>query len=120
MTVDVVAEPDFDKLFIRLLSGEGDVLAHGLTITDERKQRVAFTHPVATVKQLLIARRGAKGVPRKLEELKGREVTVHDGSAYAQTLVALGARVVPANEQLDSEGVVYEVGRGKTALTVRS
>lgn len=118
MSIDVVAEPDFEKLFARLLSGDGDVLAHGLTITAERKARVAFTHPVATVKQLLVARRGAKGVPRNVQQLRGREVTVHDGSAYAQTLAALGAKVVPASEQLDSEGVVYEVGRGRVALTV--
>ncbi|MBK7860464.1 MAG: transporter substrate-binding domain-containing protein [Archangiaceae bacterium] len=118
LKLEVIAEPGFDRLFTRLLSGEADVLAHGLTITDERKAKVAFTLPVATVNQVLVGRRGAKGLPRKPRELKGREVTVHDGSAYAQTLSALGARVVAADERLDSEGVVYEVGRGKIGLTV--
>jgi len=118
LTVDIVAEPDFEKLFTRLLAGDGDVLAHGLTVTEERKARVAFTQPVAVVKQLLVGRRGAKGLPSSAAQLKGRAVTVHDGSAYAATLAELGAKVVPADERLDSEGVVYEVGRGKLQLTV--
>src|SRR6185503_9654446 len=57
-------------------------------------------------------------VPKKPSELRGLKVTVHDGSAYAQTLEELGAKVVAAPEALDSEGVVYQVGRGKIALTV--
>ena len=118
LQLDLVAEPDFDKLFTRLLAGEGDVLAHGLTITEERKALVAFTLPVSVVSQVLVGKRGAKGLPRSVKELHDRAVTVHDGSAYAQTLLGLGAKVVPASEALDSEGVVYEVGRGKTALTV--
>lgn len=118
LKLEVVAEPDFDKLFTRLLAGDGDVLAHGLTITDERKAKVAFTQPVAVVKQVLVGKRGAKGLPKNVKELQGRVVTVHDGSAYAQSLLDLGAKVEPAPERLDSEGVVYEVGRGKVALTV--
>ncbi len=118
LKLDVVAEPDFEKLFTRLLAGDGDVLAHGLTVTEERKARVAFTQPVAVVKQLLIGKRGAKGLPSSVGQLKGRAVTVHEGSAYAATLAELGARVAAADERLDSEGVVYEVGRGKLGLTV--
>ncbi|MBL8955237.1 MAG: transporter substrate-binding domain-containing protein [Myxococcaceae bacterium] len=118
MTLDVVAEPDFEKLFTRLLAGEGDVLAHGLTVTDERKARVAFTQPVSVVTQVLVGRRGAKNLPTKVADLKGRAVTVHEGSAYAASLEGLGAKVVAADERLDSEGLVYEVGRGKLQLTV--
>ncbi len=118
LTIDVVAEADFEKLFTRLLAGEGDVLAHGLTVTDERKARVQFTQPVSVVSHVLVGKRGARGLPRSAKQLAGREVTVHDGSAYAQSLVGLGAKLVAAPEALDSEGVVYEVGRGKVALTV--
>jgi membrane-bound lytic murein transglycosylase F len=104
LKVDIVAETNFERLFTRLLAGDGDVLAHGLTVTDERKALVLFTQPVAVVSHVLVGKRGARGLPKSVKELAGREVTVHDGSAYA--------------EALDSEGVVYQVGRGKTALTV--
>jgi membrane-bound lytic murein transglycosylase F len=118
LKLDLVVERDFERLFTRLLAGEGDVLAHGLTITDERKQRVAFTLPVAIVKQLIVAKKGLKTPPKKPADLKERVVMVHSGSAYAQTLEALGATVSPAPQELDSEGVVYKVGRGEFALTV--
>jgi membrane-bound lytic murein transglycosylase F len=118
LQLDLVVERDFEKLFTRLLSGEGDVLAHGLTITDERKQRMAFTLPVAIVKQLLVAKKGLKDPPKKPADLKQRVIMVHSGSAYAGTLEALGATVSPAPEELDSEGVVYKVGRGEFPLTV--
>ncbi|MFT3836928.1 MAG: transporter substrate-binding domain-containing protein [Myxococcaceae bacterium] len=114
-------EPSFDRLFPRLLAGEADVVAHGLTITDERKKQVAFTRPISSVKQLLIGKKGVKTNPKKAAELKGRTVTVHAGSAYAQTLQALGIKdltLANAPEELDSEGVVYLVGRGEIPLTV--
>ena len=121
LTLEVLHEPDFDKLFPRLLAGDADVVAQGLTITDERKKQVAFTRPLSTVKHLLIGKKGAKGNPHNLAQLQGRAVTVHATSAYAQSLAALnvkGLTLTPAPEQLDSEGVVYLVGRGEVALTV--
>ncbi len=118
LTLEVVVEPDFDRLFTRLLAGEGDVIAHGLTVTPERAKRVAFSRPVATVNYVLVGKRGAKGLPRKAAQLKGRSVTVHPNSAYAQALARWSAVIDPAPEGLDSEGVVYQVGRGDFALTV--
>lgn len=118
LKVEFLYEADFEKLFARLLAGDGDVLAHGLTVTDERKKRVAFTRPVAVVKQLLVAKKGAPGLPKSPGELKGKAITVHEGSAYADSLTALGAKVTAAPESMDSEEVVYEVGRGTLALTV--
>src|SRR5436305_738425 len=42
LTLELLREPSFDRLFPRLLAGEADVVAHGLTITAERKKQVAF------------------------------------------------------------------------------
>ncbi len=118
LTLEVVTEAHFERLFDRLLAGEADVLAHGLTVTPEREQRVAFTQPVATVKQLLVGKRGVAGQPASAAELAGRQVVVHAASAYAQTVRSLGGVVVPAPEALDSEGVLYEVSQGRLPLTV--
>lgn len=118
LKLEVVVEPDFERLFTRLLAGEGDVIAHGLTITPERQKRVAFSRPVATVNYVVVGKRGAKNAPRKPAQLKGRKVTVHAGSAYAQALQKHSAVIDPAPEGLDSEGVVYRVGRSELELTV--
>ncbi len=121
LTLEVLREARFDRLFPRLLAGEADVVAHGLTVTDERKREVAFIQPIATVKHLLVGKRGAKSNPRKAAQLKGQTVVVHPGSAYAQSLKALGVpglTLADAPEELDTEGVVYRVGRGELPLTV--
>jgi membrane-bound lytic murein transglycosylase F len=121
LTVEVLVEPDFARLFPRLLSGDADVVAHGLTVTDERKRLVAFTRPVATVNQVLVGKRGAAFAPRNRNQLEGKVVVVHQASSYAQSLLALkvrGLQVEAAPEELDSEGVVYGVGRGEYPLTV--
>lgn len=121
LKLELLVEPRFERLFGRLLEGEGDVLAHGLTITESRQQHVAFARPVATVKHLLVGKRGTKGLPRRPSQLAGKTVVVHDGSAYQDSLVKLGVErltLEAAPEELDTEGVVYRVGRGELPLTV--
>jgi membrane-bound lytic murein transglycosylase F len=121
LTLELHVEHDFNALFTRLLAGDGDVVAHGLTITEERQRRVVFTNPVATVKHLLVGKKGAPGLPRSAAALAGRAVVVHPSSAYAQSLQGLrvaGLTLTPAPEALDTEGVVYGVGRGEFPLTV--
>jgi membrane-bound lytic murein transglycosylase F len=121
LKLELVVEPHFDDLFTRLLSGEGDVLAHGLTITEARKKRVAFTRPVATVSHVVVGKRGAKNLPRRPAQLEGKTVVVHQGSAYEDSLKALGLghlTLEAAPGAIDTEGVVYRVGRGELPLTV--
>ena len=121
LQVEFKVERDFNALFSRLLAGEVDLVAHGLTITEERRAKLAFTNPVATVRHLVVGRKGAPGLPRTPSALAGQTVVVHAGSAYAQSLKGLGLKgltLVSAPEELDTEGVVYRVGRGDFPLTV--
>src|SRR5260221_251093 len=63
---EVVPVESFDALFPMLLEGKGDLVAGGITITASRKAKVAFSQPVGTVSELVVGRRGVKGLPRSV------------------------------------------------------
>jgi membrane-bound lytic murein transglycosylase F len=124
LRAEFVAAGDLPGLFRLLEEGRGDVLADGLTITPERRTRVAFTLPVAVTREWLVGRKGARGLPRTPEQLAGRQVHVRASSAFADTLRALaagrapGLAVVAVEERVTPEEIAYQVSRGKRPLTV--
>jgi membrane-bound lytic murein transglycosylase F len=124
LEVQFILVAEHDQLIPMLLEGVGDVAAAQLTVTDARQAQVAFTWPLHTVEEIVVGRRGAEGLPEKPEDLAGREVHVRAGSAYAETLTALagekaeGLKLVPVEEHLDTETIVYEVTAGRRPLTV--
>jgi membrane-bound lytic murein transglycosylase MltF len=76
----------FDQLLPMLREGRGDVAAGLLTITDARRQRVAFTLPyVRNVSEVVVAHADAPLV-NSVEELGGRKVHVLRGSSFAERL----------------------------------
>ncbi|MCR4645861.1 MAG: transporter substrate-binding domain-containing protein [Oscillospiraceae bacterium] len=53
----VVEDMGFKEIFTAVASHKADVGAAGMTVTDERKEKVAFTQSYATSKQVIIVRR---------------------------------------------------------------
>jgi polar amino acid transport system substrate-binding protein len=51
---------DWDGVVPSLKAGKIDIVASGMSITDERKQQVSFTTPYWKIKQVLVARKDAK------------------------------------------------------------
>ncbi len=49
-------EAAWDGIFIAIAAGQYDVVADGVTITDERKKTVAFSDPYMNVNQILLVR----------------------------------------------------------------
>lgn len=115
---------DRGALLSALEQGKGDVVAAGLTVTEERKQRVDFTQPVATVQEVVVGAKGAASLPRKPEDLAGRKVHVRRSASFVETLEALAKDVAPGLEivtvpgTLDLETLVFEVSEGRRPLTV--
>ncbi len=88
----------FQDLLPYLLAGKGDVAAGLVTVTEERKQRVAFTAPyIGDVSEVLV-RNAAVQAPKSLQELSGRKVYVLRGSSFSQHLRRL-------NEQFAASGL---------------
>ena len=113
-----------DELLEALEKGYGDLVATELTIRDDRPEDVAFTHPTVTVDEWLVGRKGEGNLPRKMEDLAGREVHVLHDSWSKATLERQNAEkklelnIVPVDGNLDVETVVYEVSKGERPLTV--
>jgi membrane-bound lytic murein transglycosylase MltF len=86
-----------DKLFDTLLAGDGDIAAGDITITDERRKKVAFSAPViSNVREIVVT---GEEVPELggVEELSGKEVAVGRSTSYYESLTKL-------NERLTAEG----------------
>lgn len=91
---------DMDSIIRMLKEGEGDIISHGLTVTKERKERVAFTDYHTKTHQVLVQRKPEnwrqmmlhnidKQLIRDPLELIGKEVHVREKSSYYQRLLNL-------------------------------
>lgn len=61
--------PNIDEAFKKLNAGEGDIIAFNMTVTKERKERIAFTTAHTQVRQVLVQRK-----PENWRELKQHEI----------------------------------------------
>jgi len=55
--LEIIVVNNVNELFEKLNNGEGDIVAHGLTITTERKNKVAFTNHLYLTKQVLVQKK---------------------------------------------------------------
>jgi membrane-bound lytic murein transglycosylase MltF len=112
----------FDQLIPALLSGEGDIIAAGMTITPERSKKVAFSSPYRTnISEVIVRSKKAHKIDNAME-LTGRTVHVVKGSSYYTHLKQLNVRlkkeskqainIVEADESLASEDLLQMVNAG--------
>lgn len=73
-----VVSMDFDGLIPALTAGKGNIVAAGLTITDERKQSVDFSDPYADATQLIIVKNDSS--IKSVDDLKGKTIGVQLGT----------------------------------------
>ncbi len=104
VTLELVIENDLEKSFRMLLEGEGDIIAHSLTITKERRQYVEFTQSHYEIRQMLVQRKPdnwrkmkrheiERELIRSPSELIGLEIYVKRGSSYVRRLRNLSEEI---------------------------
>ena len=97
LNLEVVIAEDMDRMFKMLNIGKGDIIAHGMTITQERKEKINFTHHHTVTHQALVQRKPDNWRQMKLHniekqlisdpiELIGKTVHVRENSSYYQRL----------------------------------
>ncbi|MCK5361178.1 MAG: lytic transglycosylase F, partial [Gammaproteobacteria bacterium] len=112
----------FDQLIPALLSGEGDIIAAGMTITPERKKKIAFSSPYRkNISEVVVRSKQADEV-KTAKDLTGRTVHVVKGSSYFTHLKQLNVQlkkegkqainIVEADESLVSEDLLQMVNAG--------
>ena len=133
--LEIVVSQNIDRLFDRLMEGDIDLVAHGITITSYRKERVNFTDYLYLTHQVLVQKkpdnwRNMKWSAIESElvhdaiELIGDTVSVRKNSSYYQRLVNLsseiGGEIVidTLSGNLSTDEIIKMVVDGKIKYTV--
>ncbi len=105
----------------RLRSGEVDLAAAGLSITDVRRENVDFGHPYDFVDMHLIYKLGT-GRPRSVEQLVGSRIEVVAGSSHADMLQDLKQQVPELewteNPDVEVVDLLEKVASGEIDYTI--
>jgi membrane-bound lytic murein transglycosylase F len=116
----VIPSYSLDELFIKLNTGELDVLASGLAITDKRLQRFRFAPSYETISQKLVFKQGNVR-PRKVSDLTGK-LMVTAGSSYVENLEFLKKKNNSLTwfetSEYDSEELLEQVLNGDIDYTI--
>ena len=111
-----------DQLIPALISGRGDIVAAGLTITDERAELVDFSNPASKkLSEVLVTGPSAPQI-ENIDDLAGRTIHVRATSSYRSSLDALNERfeeqglekidIQDASELLEDEDILEMVNSG--------
>lgn len=87
VNLKIIPSYSLDELFIKLNTGEVDVLAAGLSVTDRRLKRFNFAPSYAEVSQKLVFKQGNVR-PREISDLTG-SLMVTASSSHAESLMVL-------------------------------
>ena len=98
--LEIVTENDLSLSFEMLNDGRIDMMAINLTISNERKKIVKFTHPITQTRQVLVQKRPNNWremttdeiddvLVRSLLDLADKTVYVQSGSSFAQRMINL-------------------------------
>jgi len=133
LKLEVRVNNDLDASFSALEKGDVDLIAMNLTVTNSRKQKVAFTAPHTQTRQVLVQKMPADWKrlnPTQLEDsmirnqldLAGKEIYVQKGSIYATRLHTLaneiGGDIKVEEVPVEAEQLVHMVARGEIQYTV--
>ncbi len=115
--------PDtFEEILRQISTGQADIAAAGLTVTENRKQRMRFAPPYQMITEQVIYRSGRKR-PKRVRDLYNGIVEVVKGTTHEATLNSLKKKKHPqlewnVNDQLDTDGLLYLVNQGLIDYTI--
>lgn len=93
----------FDALIPALSSGTIDVIAAGVSITEERAKRVDFTTPYYTTGLSILVQKKNADTLKTMKDLEGKRIAVQIGTTGAEKAKSIaGAEVVSFNTTSDA------------------
>ncbi len=119
LVMDAVA--NVSEILPKLLSGDAQMGAAGLSITDSRREFLAFGHPYASVDVYLIYKLGT-GKPRSIDDIIGRSIEVMASGSHVDLLMSLKSAYPDLtwveNADISSAELLTKVAMGEIDLTV--
>ena len=117
-----------DRLLPAVTAGDADIAAGGLTVTEARRQEIAFSLPIVTGVREVVVTGPAAAPLSKPEDLSGREVVVRASSSYYESLQLANRRlreagldpivISPAHEVFEAEDLLELTAAGVIGITV--
>ena len=123
LEVETVPVTNYEDLIPDLLAGKGDVIASNMSITRQRKQKVAFTSPFSSTYEYLI--HGKNTSPLKdAKSLNGRELYVPAGTVFWQTAKGLkkaypNLKITSIDSEVSSEEIMNKLVSGEFDLSIK-
>ncbi len=123
LTLKQINVKDFEQLIPMLLAGKGDVISANLTITRDRKNKIAFTAPLLFTHEFLLMGKNSNDL-KNAQQLNQREVAVQKGKSHLKTAQGLkkaypnlSIRYIPAD--LSSEEIYDRLANGEYDLAIQ-
>jgi len=111
----------WDDMIPSLLRGDGSVIAASLTITENRRRRVAFSDGYMPIQQHIIVNRGNLDIHRA-EDLAGKTINVRRGTSYHDRLLALQEQgidvTIRLHDDLPTEEMIRQVAEKQIDITI--
>lgn len=135
LKLELVVSDDLDSEFEVLNRGDVDLVAHGMTITNQRKWEVDFTEHLYLTKQVLVQRKPDNYVNLSWSSLQKQlihdpieliddTVSVRRNSAYYERLMSLsneiGGNIIidTLDSSLSTDEIIDMVAEGKIKYTI--
>ena len=135
LKLEIVVSTDLDSEFEVLNRGDVDLIAHGMAITNQRKDEVDFTEYLYLTKQVLVQKKpdnyreiswGAlqKQLIHDPIELIDDTISIRRNSAYYERLISLsneiGGNIVidTLDSQLSTDEIIKMVANGEIKYTI--
>lgn len=123
----VIAE-NMDEMIQMLNSGQGDIIAYGMTITEKRKKEISFTKSYMKIHQVLIQKtknKVSKGqFVEDVTDLGGKMVSIRKGSSYLERINHLSSEIGEAilvdtvSGKLTTNEIIDMVHDGQVEYTI--
>ena len=106
-----------------LMEGRGDIIAANLTVTESRREKIAFSVPLTNVRQQVLVAKAEDAI-RGEGDLVGKRVMVNRGSSFWERLEALqkvhpGIELVERPRGISDEEELDAVAAGRVDASVR-
>ena len=135
LDLEIVIVSDLEEAFEKLNKGEGDIIAHNLTVTKDRQEFIDFTIHHNEVRQMLVQRKPKNWRNMKVHnieeklirnplELGGKKVIVRKASAYFSRLHHLSEEIgedidiVEDDGDVETEEMIRKVAKGEIDYTI--
>ena len=121
LRLEVIVADNYQQMEQLLKEGQGDVIAAGISRTENRKSSLKFSFRYNRVAELLVANKNNQPI-QQFEDLKNRTIFIRQSSAFwdtAQQLVKdYGVKLVAVDENYSTELLIGQVNNGEIDLTI--